>query len=308
MTTSVIDVPMNQELENVKTLLDAARMENTLLILELSAVRNERDLAQEQLRNRPFLTVQAEPGPTSLITIKVPPIISTTPLVTTPIDFMQTPNPLSLVGRSSWGIMETSVPQASWYQEDVERILAQRNKEYYKREKELYATVKRLFPKQAHTIKFEPQLHLIEARAREETEAFLQEHENATSLGGYEEVDVQKWKVAAILQNQPDWRKRWLVKHRNIKEYAEAPRRMRIDLVFCPTPRQYTWDDFKRHQRCNPNLINFPQLPPPPIEEDLPDEKSFLMTIESKLEKYESAPDPSIVITCKFLRLFQDCI
>lgn len=97
--------------------------------------------------------------------------------------------------------------------------------------------VKKLFSNQAHTIKVEPPQHLIKARAREEAKTFLREHEDATTLGGYEEVDVQKWKVTAILQNQPEWRKPWLVKHHNIREYAKALRRMRIDPMFCPTPR-----------------------------------------------------------------------
>lgn len=192
ITTSSIDVTGNQELERVKALFDAARMENASLILELTVVKNERDLAQQTLRDKPFSTMQMELGRIPPVTIQVPPATSTTPPTTTPIEFLQThdPDPLSPVGTSSWGTMNTSVTQASWYQEDVERILAERNKEYFEWEKELYAMVRRLFPGQAHTIKGEPPLHLIAAKARDIAAAFLQDHPDTTSLGGYEEVDV----------------------------------------------------------------------------------------------------------------------
>lgn len=82
---------------------------------------------------------------------------------------------------------------------------------------------------------------------------------------------------------------------------------MRADPVFCPTPRRYTWDDFECHQRRNPNLMNFPLMPPLPKGE-IPNEENFVMMIDSLLEKYDSVPDPSIVLTCKFLSLFKDCI
>lgn len=58
VTTSAIDATVNLEIESVKTLLDPTRMENLTLILELSTIRTERNLAQQKLKDIPLLSVQ----------------------------------------------------------------------------------------------------------------------------------------------------------------------------------------------------------------------------------------------------------
>lgn len=74
-------------------------------------------------------------------------------------------------------------------------------------------------------------------------EPFLSQVLDAGQLGGYEEVNTERWQVASIMKNQPEWRKKCLAKYKNIKEYAATPRELRIDPTFCPTPRRYSWEE-----------------------------------------------------------------
>ena len=94
------------------------------------------------------------------------------------------------------------------------------------------------------------------------------------------------------MQNQPNWRKKFIVKYKTIEDYAEAPRELRIDPYFCPVPRRYTWLEYEEKLKRNLNLLNYPKLPSPTSDQSLM-EDNFLETLSSLYDKYNEVLDVS---------------
>lgn len=133
--------------------------------------------------------------------------------------------------------MDTTKTTAKWYHEDIEQMRMERNRLFFEREQELYDMTRVLFRQADFCPLVELPWHVIKLKCRQMTADFLKQHKDQIKLGGYEPIDVERWQVKSVMDNQPEWRKKWIAKYRNIKEYVEAPRRLRIDPAFCPTPR-----------------------------------------------------------------------
>ena len=89
-----------------------------------------------------------------------------------------------------------------------------------------------------------------------------------------------------MLQNQPEWRVKFLRQHKMIKEYVEAPRDLTIDPKFCPFPHHHRWDKYEKMVECNPNALNFLKLPLPSYDQQI-SEAEFKEMIKGVLEKYK---------------------
>lgn len=92
-----------------------------------------------------------------------------------------------------------------------------------------------------------------------------------------------------------------------IKEYAKAPREMRIDPTFCPTPRMHSWEAFAHFYASNPYDLNWLVLPTP--LEGQPITKTWFVEACSSLEeKLKDIPNLSCQMLCKFMCLFKACL
>ena len=81
------------------------------------------------------------------------------------------------------------------------------------------------------------------------------------SKPGYQEIDIDRWQIEEVMENQPTRQFHFLAKCRTIKEYKEAPWELCIDPTFCPVPRRYTWDQYEVLLKDNPNALNYPLCP-----------------------------------------------
>lgn len=82
---------------------------------------------------------------------------------------------------------------------------------------------------------------------------------------------------------------------------------MRTDPSFCPTARRYSWEEYRTIVQRNPNVVNFPTLPSPAIDEPF-NETNFLITLDGILEKYKDVPNATCMLLCKFIKILSDCI
>ena len=94
---------------------------------------------------------------------------------------------------------------------------------------------------------------------------------------GYNEINLDRWKTKEVMKNQPPWRIKFIGTFKTIESYAEAPRELRIDPTFWPTPRQFSWKDYEELLKDNPNALNYPLLPEIPHDQPM-NETWFLET------------------------------
>ena len=96
----------------------------------------------------------------------------------------------------------------------------------------------------------------------------------------YQTLDPNNWQVEAVLKDQPQWQLDFFKKNKHaLKEYAKAPRHLRVDPTFCPTPRMHTW-------------VNWLVLPIPPEGHPII-ETWFLEACGALEEKFKDIPDLS---------------
>ncbi len=122
-------------------------------------------------------------------------------------------------------------------------------------------------------------------------------------LGGWEEIDVQDWRRPAVMQNQPGWQISWFRKHPDtIVAYAQAPRDLRINPVFCPCIRRRNWPAFKRFNQMRPNYLNYPLMPSPP--KDHPPTESYMLDIcKMTIKTYTAMPDLACLMQVKICKM-----
>ena len=87
---------------------------------------------------------------------------------------------------------------------------------------------------------------------------------------------------------------------KTIENYAEAPRELRIDPTFCPTPRQFSWRDYEELLKDNPNTLNYPLLPEIPHDQPM-NETWFLETCADIKAKYIEVLDLSYQMLVKIV-------
>ena len=88
-------------------------------------------------------------------------------------------------------------------------------------------------------------------------------------VAGYYPVTMEQWQTGTLMKNQPVWRKNFFRKYPSSRTfYAQAPRELRVDPVFCPWRRRRTWDDFRDRQKTNPQWLNYPLLDAPDENEE----------------------------------------
>lgn len=98
-----------------------------------------------------------------------------------------------------------------------------------------------------------PLLKLESAALEEKLKPECSEEE----LGGYAEIDLTQWRSPTLFKNQPSWRIRWFEKHpASINTYAQAPRELWINPVFCPCIRKHLWPQFLRFHNMRPSYLN----------------------------------------------------
>lgn len=106
-----------------------------------------------------------------------------------------------------------------------------------------------------------PPIYVMELESKKKFEQYFEDFPNDEDKPGYKEINPDRWQIREVLHGQPDWRLIFLGRYRTSRDYAAAPRHLRIDPTFCPMPRRYTWPDYQQLLRDNPNALNYPLLP-----------------------------------------------
>ena len=78
--------------------------------------------------------------------------------------------------------------------------------------------------------------YMLKAKLRMGTTNLFHGHQDVTTLGSYANKHIKNYKTEKVLEHELEWRKRFFLKHKTIKEYDEAPRDLKNDLNFYPTP------------------------------------------------------------------------
>ncbi|KAI5054033.1 hypothetical protein GOP47_0031076 [Adiantum capillus-veneris] len=86
----------------------------------------------------------------------------------------------------------------------------------------------------------ELRVYVLKCKLRDQTSSYTRKFKKAEDMPGYEHIDVENWRTSLVLKDQPEWRLEYFKKHKDaIKEYAKAPREMRIyPTFFFLTPRR----------------------------------------------------------------------
>lgn len=122
-------------------------------------------------------------------------------------------------------------------------------------------------------------------------------------LGGWHEIDLNDWRRPEVMQNQPSWRISWFRKHPDtIVAYAQAPRDLRINPVFCPCIRRRSWPAFQSFNQMRPNYLNYPMMPGPG-KDQRPTETYMLRECQAAIQTYKAMPDLACLMLVKICKM-----
>ena len=111
-----------------------------------------------------------------------------------------------------------------------------------------------------------------------------------------------------MLAHQPKWRVNWFCTHpNNIIPYAQAPRDLRVNPVYCPCLRRRQWHVFANLQRNRPMYFNYPVLSSPSNQLS-PTEDYMLKECKATIQLYQAIPDLACLMIVKICRMVIACI
>lgn len=89
--------------------------------------------------------------------------------------------------------------------------------------------------------------------------------------------------------------------------YAQAPRELRVDPVFCPWRRRQTWGDFKAFGGKTPHWLNYPLLDA--LDEDESITEGYVIRVaNTTISQFEGVPDLACRMLVKIMKLLRACI
>lgn len=77
-------------------------------------------------------------------------------------------------------------------EEDVDKIISKRNNEIFEHEWELYSIARTLLLRKFFLVYIEILAYMLRPKVIEETSHFFGKHKNPTTIGGYDEIDLDK--------------------------------------------------------------------------------------------------------------------
>ena len=111
-----------------------------------------------------------------------------------------------------------------------------------------------------------------------------------------------------MLAHQPKWRVSWFYKYpNNIIPYAQAPRDLRVNPIYCPCLRRRPWHIFANLQKTRPMYLNYPVLSS--LSNQLSPTKDYMMKkCKAMVELYQAIPDLACLMLVKICRMIIACI
>ena len=175
-------------------------------------------------------------------------------------------------------------------------------------ERRCSGVLQRLWPGMEQTPdKMWPPIYVMRLEAEKQFEQWHRDNPVDEQKPGYKEIDLDRWQIKEVVDRQPPWRLKFIGTFKTIANYAEAPRALRIDPTFCPTPQRFSWKDYEELLKDNPNALNYPLLPEIPNDQSM-NETWFLETCSDVKAKYKEVPDLSCQMLVKIMQLLLTCI
>ena len=85
-----------------------------------------------------------------------------------------------------------------------------------------------------------PPIYVMRLELQKQFEQWHRDNPEDEKKPGYNPINLDRWQIKEVIENQPSWCIRFIGTFKTIENYAEAPRELKIDPTFCPTPRRFS--------------------------------------------------------------------
>ena len=119
----------------------------------------------------------------------------------------------------------------------------------------------------------------------------------------YDPTTIPEETIANIISNQPIWRETWFQNHPADKAiYLQTNLSLQIDPTYCPIRHRCTPTQFQRFSRNNPDLLNYPTLPPPPPNHP-PTQTYVIQQLNIFISLLTNIPDLACMMMHKIMKM-----